>query len=75
MNKTKLLLLALAGLIMTGCVIREGGGGYYGGGYGGYEQRGYYSQRGDYVQPNACPLIVFLPLPYSFKDMQWSGGG
>jgi hypothetical protein len=48
MNKTKLLLLALAGLIMTGCVIREGGGGYYGGGYGGYEQRGYYSQRGDY---------------------------
>jgi len=48
MNKTKLLLLALAGLIMTGCVVREGGGGYYGGGYGGYEQRGYYSQRGDY---------------------------
>jgi hypothetical protein len=48
MNKTKLLLLALAGLIMTGCVIREGGGGYYGGGYGGYEQRGYYSQRGEY---------------------------
>ena len=41
MNKTKLLLLALAGLIMTGCVIREGGGGYYGGGYGGYEQRGH----------------------------------
>ncbi len=47
MNKTKLLLLALAGLIMAGCVVREGGG-YYGGGYGGYEQRGYYSQRGDY---------------------------
>jgi len=47
MNKTKLLLLALAGLVMTGCVVREGGG-YYDRGYGGYEQRGYYDQRGDY---------------------------
>jgi hypothetical protein len=47
MNTTKFLLLAFAGLIMTGCVVREGGG-YYGRGYGGYEQRGYYEHRGDY---------------------------
>ena len=35
MKPTKLLLLALAGLVMTGCIVREGGG-YYGrgGGYG-----------------------------------------
>jgi hypothetical protein len=47
MNTTKFLLLAFAGLIMTGCVVREGGG-YYGRGYGGYEQRSYYDSRGDY---------------------------
>ena len=47
MNTTKLLLLALAGLVMTGCVVREGGG-YYGRGYGGHEQRSYYDQRGYY---------------------------
>jgi hypothetical protein len=49
MKTNKFLLLTLAGLIMTGCVVREGGGGYYGRGYsGGYEQRSYYDHRGDY---------------------------
>ena len=54
MKPTKLLLLALAGLVMTGCIVREGGG-YYGRGYGyeqrGYYDRGYYDHRDDYGRP------------------------
>ena len=54
MNTTKFLLLAFAGLIMTGCIVREGGG-YYGRGYGyeqrGYYDRGYYDHHDDYGRP------------------------
>jgi len=54
MEPTKLLLLALAGLVMTGCIVREGGG-YYGRGYGyeqrGYYDRGYYDHHDDYGRP------------------------
>jgi hypothetical protein len=47
---SKLTLLALAGLILSGCVVREGGG-YYGRGYGyergyGYADRDHYEYHG-----------------------------
>src|SRR5260221_8496217 len=50
MNRSKFLLLAFAGLIMTGCVVREGGG-YYGRGYGGLQQAKYLHHRGDFQRP------------------------
>jgi hypothetical protein len=49
-DKSRIFLLAIAGLLLTGCVVREGGGydrGYYDRGYG-YGDRGRYEQRGYY---------------------------
>jgi hypothetical protein len=53
----RILLLTLAALIMTGCVVREDGG-YYSRGYGygdygrygysDYDRHGRYEQRGEY---------------------------
>jgi hypothetical protein len=46
---SKLILVAVAGVILSGCVVREGGG-YYGRGYGydrgyGYAERDRYEHR------------------------------
>ena len=45
----RILLLALAGLIMAGCVVRDDGG-YYGRryGYSDYDRHARYEQRGEY---------------------------
>jgi hypothetical protein len=44
----RILLLALVALVVTGCVVREGGGYDRGYGYNDYDRHGRYEQRGYY---------------------------